>query len=154
MLRAKTHLMWSLSASFFLLGNSNEDCFPMTTSPLRINLHGFENFQDFTWVFCLLLLGPMIVICAISHFVDRHKVVRGTPGLVPQAEAAMSNSSNTNEYALMTIGAGSVYSFVLGSSYVGRAIALVTIGLQFTILVPFINAADYDLSNDKVQKSD
>ena len=120
----------------------------MKTSALEINLYEFQDFKVFTWIFCLLLFGPMIVIFAISYLVDRYNVARGTPGLVPQAGADMSNSSDTNQYALMTIGSGSNYSFLLGSSYVGGAIALVTIVVQFYILVPSILDADYDLSND------
>ena len=135
----------------FPTGNSQEDCYPKKKIPtvLQIVESGSTDYKEFSWVLMALVLGLCIVLWAASYFIDKYKNRHSVPQGAANASEARRERSRDKKYALDRIGEGTVYRFLLTSSYLGWIITLLTIFVQFFILVPFIMAADFDLLNDK-----
>ena len=111
-------------------GNSQEDCYPNVVE---------TNYALFTGVFVLCLFIACCVVALTLYIWDKYK-----NRALPSASIRRPSQSRRDQtYALDAVGADSVYQFLLGKSYLGWVIALVTMGLQIWMLFVFVNVSGY-----------
>ena len=110
---------------------------------------GFENYIQFTPVFCACVIGLCIMLWIISYLVDMNKNNRSDEiGQLRRPSEVRRDKLSEKIYALKIFGVGSVYVFLLTGSIVGWGIALVTIGTQIYLLHPFIEGSEVIHSSD------
>ena len=121
-------------------GNSLDDCYPQEVSPVQ---QGFS-FLNWSWV----LLLSICLICWVFHillfFYGKYNDNIPSSLLDSQASELIDRD---DQYALDTIGRDSVYRFFLGTTLRGWSIALITLAAQFFMLLIFVIASEFDLSN-------
>ena len=116
-------------------GNSQEDCYPKVDK--LENLGFITNYQQLTGLFFLCLF---ILCCATAltlYIRDKYK----NRALPTSSIRRPSVSIRDQIYAWNVIGDDSVYQFMLGKSWMGWAIALVTMGLQIWMLFVFVKVS-------------
>jgi len=119
--------------------NVQGDCYPKEESDIQ--KLGFKNYMYFTGVFFACVFGACCVLAFVSLTYDKFR-----------------NSSSSHQpprkdidrkYALETVGDDSVYQFLIGTSWIGWSIVLVTMASQIWILFVFVQGAEVNLSDDK-----
>merc|ERR1711957_575590 len=126
---------------------------------LQARAAGFETYASFCYVLLAIVFGLSCALAFISHVLDVTKASEhygedaSTRNLNNMSTDSTSRSTEQlafeadEKYAMkQMLGEGSVYGFFLTNSRVAWVIALVTIALQILMLVPFIEGAEFDLS--------
>lgn len=126
-------------------GNLQEDCYPREEKLfMRFEVKGFDNYDGFMWIFCMILIGCCYVLACALYFIDRYKNRHMTV-----TERRVSSVVRDEKYAFETIGRESVYQFLLTKSKLAWVIALGTIALQVWMLRPFLLGAQFSVSDDR-----
>lgn len=117
--------------------NMQDDCYPQEESDIQ--KLGFANFMYFTGAF----MGGIFVACCALAFASFIYDVRHTINL------RSFSKDLDRKYALGTVGDDSVYSFLLGTTFIGWLIVLITICSQMWMLFVFVQGSEIDLSDDQ-----
>lgn len=123
--------------------NIHADCHVTEPETIIFELTGYQSYLHFTWVFFLILVGLVSLICITSMLYDRKKKRIGLRESTVRLEV-----DKDKHYALETIGADSVYSFFLTTSVTGWMIALAVTALQVCTLMIFVQAAQKKFDDD------
>merc|ERR1711957_181048 len=126
---------------------------------LQARAAGFETYASFCYVLLAIVFGLSCALAFVSHVLDVNQASEhygedaSTRNLNNMSTESMSTRTEQlafeadEKYAMQNmLGEGSVYGFFLTNSSVAWVIALVTIALQILMLVPFIEGAEFDLS--------
>jgi len=97
---------------------------------------GFNDYAHFTVAFFSTILGASLVLAAMVFAYNKY--------------SNTNNVSNGSLVRLPLLEDESVYRFFLGKSWLGRIIALATMGAQISLLFIFVEGVEIDLSSDNV----
>ena len=136
-LHLKARILLSLTLLRFLSGNAQGDCYRNEDNFENVGFIG--NYQQFTGLFFLCLFIACCAAALTLYIKDKYK----NRALPTSSIRRPSLSIRDQIYAWNVIGDDSVYQFMLGKSWMGWAIALVTMGLQIWLLFVFVKVSGY-----------
>lgn len=134
--------------------NADKKCYPQEEPRLlQVQLPGFQSYSSFSLVLLAIMMGLCCFLVLMSYSWDFIKTSQSPQqtqfsfrGLKRLSSRYLFSQSKADEkYALEHLGKGSVYSFFLSESVVGWLIALATVFSQIVMLVPYIQASEFDL---------
>ena len=109
---------------FFVSGDSQGDC------------NSNEDYFQTAWAFCLGFIIACCVLALTLFIYDKYKNRN-----LPRASVRRPSQSESDKiYASIIIGGDSVYQFLLGKSWIGWAIALLTVVAQLWMLYVFVQS--------------
>ena len=134
-LHLKARILLSLTLLGFLSGNAQGDCYRNEDNFENVGFIG--NYQQFTGLFFLCLFIACCAAALTLYIKDKYE----NRALPTSSIRRPSVSIRDQIYAWNVIGDDSVYQFMLGKSWMGWAIALVTMGLQIWMLFVFVKVS-------------
>merc|ERR1711957_284404 len=139
--------------------NKDGDCQPDVQPPLlQVQALGFDSYKSFCGVLFGIIVGLCFILALVSYVADLNKDRlqqalltrrRSSRFLTRSSSEYLTEMANADEtYAMKHFGEGSVYSFFLGDSVCGWLVALLTVAVQVLMLTPYIEMAEFNLSEE------
>jgi len=131
--------------------NKDGDCQPDVQPPLlRVQALGFDTYKSFCGVLFGIVFGLCFILALVSYVAnlkkDRLRQALSSRNLPTKWLSRADTTYTDVKYALKHLGEESVYSFLIADSVVGWLIAVGTVAAQVLMLTPYIEAAEFDLS--------
>ena len=137
-------LSFWLSIALHCIGNADDDCKPQKET--LVEKWGLRSYGTFA----IALSIGFILLCCVSALLlfirAKRKILLLGDSLTSEMETRMKED---DMYALGKIGKDSVYSYFVTDKYSFVIVAIVTLAMQFGLLVIFIRSSEADLQNDK-----
>jgi len=133
--------------------NKDEKCQPDEKPRLlQVQAHGFESYSHFSWVLLAVVVGSSCILALVSYVANLNKAglrsFLSTRNLPTRWLSRADKMYTDEKYAMKHLGEDSVYCFFLGDSMAGWLIALANTAAQVYMITPYIEMAEFDLSND------
>ncbi|KAL7549178.1 hypothetical protein ACHAWF_012449, partial [Thalassiosira exigua] len=119
-------------------------------SSQEFDIIGFKSYLQLTEFFFACLAGTSCVIALAAYGANKYTNRRYNRSRSFVHRESHEMSTRDEEYALDTLGEGSLYQFFLGTSLWGWLIVLATMGVQMWLLFVFVEGAEIDVTDDKV----